>query len=114
MSLKIKSDDVMWAPPVDSSTYHYGELDCTLNTGNYEFGASMEIKFHPKWVEQMNKIEIGDVVTDETGRVGLVMEERTPTPSMIKVSGVRRFLVSFAGEEEVCHSFVLHKIKEKK
>ena len=114
MSLKIKSDDVMWAPK-DNESYVYGELDCSLATGNYELHSpSMEIVFHPKWVKQMNEIEVGDVVTDETGRVGLVMKEERNTPGMIKLKNVRRFVVSFAGEEETCHSFVLHKIKEKK
>lgn len=114
MSLKIKSDDVMWAPK-DDGFYVYGELDCSLVSGNYELHSpSMEIVFHPKWVEQMNKIEVGDVVTDETGRVGLVMKEARNTPGMIKLKSVRRFVVSFAGQEETCHSFVLHRLEESK
>ena len=114
MSFKIKTDDVMWTPR-DDETYIYGELDCSLSSGNYELHSpAMEIVFHPKWVEQMNNIEVGDLVTDEVGRVGLVMKEERNSPGMIKLKNVRRFLVSFSGEEEVCHSFVLHRLEEAK
>lgn len=115
MSLKIKGDDVMWTPPVDSPEYHYGELDCALSTGAYELHSpTMKVVFHPKWIERMNKIEIGDLVTDEAGRVGLVIKEELQKPELIEILGVRRFVVSFSGKEEVCHSFVLHKIEETK
>ena len=105
MSLKIKGVNGMWTPK-DDETYVYGELDCALSSGNYELHSpAMEIVFHPKWVKKMNEIGVGDVVTDETGRVGLIMKEEKNTPGMIKLKNVRRFLVSFSGEEEVCHSF---------
>ena len=114
MSLKIKGVNGMWTPK-DDETYVYGELDCALSSGNYELHSpAMEIVFHPKWVKKMNEIGVGDVVTDETGRVGLVMKEERNTPGMIKLKNVRRFVVSFSGEEETCHSFVLHRLEESK
>ena len=113
MSLKIKNDDVMWSPNSNIQEYFFEELDCAFSSGGYEPPShAMEVVFHPSWVEEMNNIDIGDVVTDESGRTGLVMKEEKPKPGMIKMAGVKRFLVSFAGVEEVCHSFVLRKLEE--
>jgi hypothetical protein len=113
VSKKGKSDDVMWTPPVPDP-YIYGDLDCALSSGGIstEIGPIMEISFHPKWVSKMNNIEVGDIVTDEDGRVGLVMREETSKPGLIKISSVRKFLISFSGFEEVCYSFTLSKVED--
>ena len=113
MSKKNKSDDVMWSPPL-TDPYMYGDLDCALSTGGIptEIGPIAEISFHPKWVSKMNNIEVGDIVTDEDGRVGLVMREETNKSGIIKITSVRKFLISFSGHEEVCYSFTLSKVED--
>ena len=113
MSKKIKSDDVMWSPHA-ADPYIYGDLDCALSSGGIptEIGPIAEISFHPKWIKQMNKIEVGDIVTDEDGRVGLVMREEVGKPGIIKISSVRKYLISFSGHEEVCYSFTLSKVED--
>jgi hypothetical protein len=111
MSLKIKSDDVMWSPEEDD-TYYYGELNCSLATGNYGFSSAIKVVFHPKWVNRMNELSVGDAVTDETGRVGIIVSEQERRPSVIELKDVKSFVVAFADVEEVCHSFVLHRVQE--
>ena len=104
MSLKIKlDDDQRWAP--EEPSYCYGSL--TVSSGIvYNADHTFRIEFHPHWMNLMNQLEVGDVVTDEKERVGLLTKE-------VETSmGMRQFLVSFAGEEEVCYSFLLKKVEE--
>ena len=104
MSLKIKTDDdQMWAP--EDSLYSYGSL--SLSSGIvYDADNTFEIQFHPYWMELMNNLEVGDVVTDERNRIGLLTKE------LVTAMGMKQFVVSFSGEEEVCFSFLLKKIEE--
>tara|TARA_R100000030_G_scaffold89120_1_gene73335 strand:+ start:853 stop:1203 length:351 start_codon:yes stop_codon:yes gene_type:complete len=113
VSKKNKGDDVMWSPPL-ADPYMYGDLDCGLSSGGIstEIGPIVEISFHPKWVSKMNNISIGDIVTDEDGRVGLVMREEISKPGIIKISSVKKYLISFSGHEEVCYSFGLSRVED--
>lgn len=105
MSLKIKLDDnQMWSP--EDSSYCYGSL--SLSSGIvYDADNTFKIQFHPHWMKLMNNLEVGDAVTDEKNRIGLLTKE------LISTMGMKQFVVSFSGEEEVCFSFLLKKIEER-
>ena len=104
MSLRIKlDDDQMWAP--ENSSYCYGSL--SLSSGIvYDVDNTFRIQFHPHWMQAMNDLEVGDIVTDDKDRIGLLTKEVETT------IGMKQFVVSFSGEEEVCFSFLLKKVEE--
>mgnify|MGYP003112222437 CR=1 FL=1 len=104
MSLKIKLDDSqMWTP--DDSPFCYGSM--TVSSGIvYDADHTFKIKFHPHWMELMNDLCVGDIVTDSKGRVGLLLKEVETT------IGMKQFVTSFSGEEEILYSFLLRKVEE--
>jgi hypothetical protein len=113
MSKKINLDDVMWAPN-EQDTYAYEDLSNVFSTGIYgEIKPVMEIAFHPRWLEKMNGIEVGDAVMDSDGRVGLIVKDEGEDRSgIVQIAGVKRFRVSFSGEEDVQYSCALSKVED--
>ena len=104
MSLKIKLEDSqMWSP--EEADFYYGSM--TVSSGIvYDTDHTFKVQFHPYWMELMNELEVGDVVTDPKGRVGLLVKEVEAN------IGMRQFVTSFSGQEEIFYSFLLRKVGE--
>ena len=116
MSLKIKLDDSqMWVPPVDSSGYSipWSSSDLSAVDGTYDMGGTISLSLHPDLLKIMNSLKVGDLVSDHKGRIGIVVREVEIEPTKtITISGVKSFVVSFSGKEEMCFSFTLSKMEK--
>ena len=106
--LKVKFDDVMWAPSVDYPEYSYSDLDCSLNAAWGYANGTLEMSIHPDWLRQMADLKIGDLVTTHKGEVGIITD-------ILPISGLEmnRFEVSVGGKTDIFFSINLKKLESK-
>ena len=97
--------------------YPYGpdKLWCNINEGDYSYDNgiddhwpdSMTIKMsiHPGWLELMDKLEIGDVVTTHKGDIGVVTKIYDITSL-----GMKKYEILIGNEREIFFSINLKKM----
>lgn len=108
MSLKIKFDDVMWAPSVDNNEYSYADLDCSFSSAWGYANTTLEMSIHPEWLMEMGNLKIGDLVTTHEGDVGIVSD-------ILPIEGLemKKFEVNVGGKTDIFFSINLKKLESK-
>ena len=108
-NLKVRvSDDVMWAPSVDSPEYNYDDLGCSLTSSWNYAGVTLKMSIHPDWLRLMDDLKVGDLVTTHEGDIGIISAIKPTTGLEIK-----RFEVNIDGKTNVFFSMNLKKMETK-
>jgi hypothetical protein len=70
---------------------------------------TLRMAIHPFWIEQMDSIDVGDLVTTHTGEVGIVTKVLPMTELKVK-----RVEVLIGAKREIYFSMSLKKIEDEK
>jgi len=71
----------------------------------WELGISMTL--HPEWIKQMDTLEVGDLVTTNEGKTGIVAKAGEMTEL-----GIKKYEVLIEGKRETLFSLSLKKMEE--
>ena len=101
MSLKIKfPDGKMWTD-IKEGSYSFQNKDWSIPT--------LRMAIHPEWLEMMDKLQVGDVVTTHENHVGVITKIYEITSL-----GMRKYEVLIGSKKEIFFSMSLKKIEDKK
>lgn len=105
-------DSTIWSPSLDVTESIYKDLEInSLGLSVYEKKEGsvtrVTLEAHPYWIEKCNEIEVGDLVENSSGKVGVVLRE------VDRESDFRKFVISFGGNKMALPSIFLKKLETK-
>jgi len=108
MSLKIKNPNgKIWIDPKLTSYNYPIEIS---NIKHQDWSApTLKMSIHPDWLEMMDKLQVGDVVTTHENHVGVITKIYEITSL-----GMRKYEVLIGNKKEIYFSMSLKKIEDKK
>ena len=101
MSLKIKLSDSLWNN-INDGDYSYNDV---VNNGRWHSNSTLKMSIHPGWLELMDKLEVGDVVTTHKGEIGVVTRIYDITSL-----GMKKYEILIGNEREIFFSINLKKL----
>lgn len=101
MSLKIKPSDSLW-DNINEGDYSY---DDATNGGRWYSNSTLKMSIHPGWLELMDKLEVGDVVTTHKNEIGVVTRIYDITSL-----GMKKYEILIGNEREIFFSINLKKL----
>ena len=104
--LKIKFDDVTWAPTTSDPNWR-DNLNCSLNSGWNYVNTTLKMSIHPDWLRQMDELDVGDAVTTHEGEIGII-SKIIPTSGGLQI---KRFEVIVENKLKTFFSINLKKIE---
>lgn len=109
MSLKIKFKDEFWMD-LKEGDYKYDITPISAGDGYlYPDPPTLKMSIHPGWLAEMDKLEVGDLVTTHLGSIGVVTKVYELTSL-----GMKKYEVLIGNEKEVFFSINLKKVEDEK
>ena len=98
MSLKIKLSESLWSNTSDGDYSYVNQLDSLSNS-------TLKMSIHPGWLELMDKLEVGDIVTTHKGEIGVVTRIYDITSL-----GMKKYEILIGNTREIFFSINLKKL----
>ena len=103
MSLKIKLTEPLWNN-TNEGDYSYNDV---VNNGRWHSRMPLSMSIHPGWLELMDKLEVGDIVTTHKGEIGVVTRIYD-----ITALGMKKYEILIGNTREIFFSINLKKVDE--
>ena len=100
MSLKIKLTESLWSNASDGDYSYVNQLDSLSNS-------TLKMSIHPGWLELMDKLEVGDIVTTHKNEIGVVTKIYDITSL-----GMKKYEILIGNTREIFFSINLKKVDE--
>ena len=102
MSLKIKPSGSLWNN-VSDGDYNFDDM---LNRGiQWPSTPTLKMSMHPGWLELMDQLEVGDIVTNHRADIGVITKIYD-----ITALGMKKYEVLIGNEREIFFSINLKKV----
>ena len=98
MSLKIKLTESLWSNASDGDYSYVNQLDSLSNS-------TLKMSIHPGWLELMDKLEVGDIVTTHKNEIGVVTRIYDITSL-----GMKKYEILIGNTREIFFSINLKKL----
>ena len=98
MSLKIKLTESLWSNASDGDYSYVNQLDSLSNS-------TLKMSIHPGWLELMDKLEVGDIVTTHKNEIGVVTRIYDITSL-----GMKKYEILIGNTREIFFSINLKKV----
>ena len=98
MSLKIKLSESLWSNTSDGDYSYVNQLDSLSNS-------TLKMSIHPGWLELMDKLEVGDIVTTHKNEIGVVTRIYDITSL-----GMKKYEILIGNTREIFFSINLKKV----
>ena len=109
MSLKVKFNDKLWIDAKDGDYKYDITPTPTGDAYMYPDPPSLKMSIHPDWLELMDRLEVGDIVTTHFGDIGVVTKVYNITSL-----GMKKYEVLIGNEKQIFFSINLKKVEETK
>tara|TARA_R110000824_G_scaffold219367_1_gene406243 strand:+ start:1359 stop:1667 length:309 start_codon:yes stop_codon:yes gene_type:complete len=100
VSLKIKLTESLWSNASDGDYSYVNQLDSLSNS-------TLKMSIHPGWLELMDKLEVGDIVTTHKNEIGVVTRIYDITSL-----GMKKYEILIGNTREIFFSINLKKVDE--
>ena len=101
MSFKVNTPESLWSN-IDEGDYSYND---TIDQGLWTKPSTLKMSIHPGWLELMDKLEVGDIVTTHKSDIGVVTKIYDITSL-----GMKKYEILIGNEREIFFSINLKKM----